>query len=524
MKYPYNNFYEAIQKNAFIRPRQSIIFFENEEISNLKLKTRVDIFASFLEQSGISSGDKVAMIVENSEEFIIALFAITKLGAIVVPINTFLKHEEFIYILNDCKAKMLISSSKFANQTSSLMDSTDVKNIIWVGDYDKLNTHNISFLHVIQNVQANKQALPYPNIDDTACIVYTSGTTGKPKGAMLSYKNIFSNVVGGIEIFKITHKDRFIVYLPMFHAFTLSIMVLLPICACSGVIVVKSVFPFSNVLKQALKKKATIFLGVPTVFNAMNKAKIPWYFMWFNKIRVFLSGSAPLSESVLHEFSKKFKRATLLEGYGLSECSPGVSTNILQKQKPYSVGLPLPGYEIKVVDEEMIELKVGEVGEIIVRGDCVMQGYLGRVDATEDCIVNGWLKTGDLGKIDEDGFLFIVDRKKDLIISKGINVYPREIEELLMHYEGINESAVVGLKDETNDEDVIAFIELKDDAPAISEIELKKYLKQHLANFKIPKHIYTVEQLPKNATGKVLKRVIKEQLQKGDFLQHANKK
>ncbi len=518
MNYPFQNFYEALVENAKLRPRKNVIFIDDQQITNRKLKSRVDTFARFLETNGIKNGDKVAVIVENSEEFVISVFAITKIGAIVVPVNTFLKYEEFLYILNDCGAKMLLSSVKFAKETRRLLENTDVEKIVWVGEFEKEDEKNLSFTKIIENEKTHVPISTIPTLDDTACIIYTSGTTGKPKGAMLSFRNIFSNIMGGIEIYNITPRDRFIVYLPMFHAFTFSIIVMLPLIAGGSIVVVKSVFPFSNVLKQVLLKRVTVFLGVPTVYNALNKAKIPWYFLWFNKIRVFLSGASALNESVLEGFSKKFKRATIVEGYGLSECSPAVAINRLDRQKPLSVGLPLPGYEIKIVDDEMIEVETGEIGEIIVKGDCVMQGYYGHVDATEAVIINDWLKTGDLGKLDEDGFLYIVDRKKDLIISKGINVYPREIEESLMLYEGVESAAVVGQKDKAGDEDVVAFIQLQEGVELIPEKVLKSYLKKHMANYKIPKHIYTVEELPKNATGKVLKRVLKEELEKGEFL------
>lgn len=446
MKYPYQNFYEAIEANARLRPRKSVIFEGKEQTNNRKLKTRIDTFSRFLEKNGIQSKDKVALIVENSEEFVIAIFAITKIGAIVVPINTFLKREEFEFILNDCEAKMLISSSKFQKETSELLQSTDIEKIVWVGKSEIVDENNLSFSEIIKNEKPHVRLSQAPQLDDTACIVYTSGTTGKPKGAMLSFRGIFSNIFGGAEIYKVNPRDRFIVYLPMFHAFTFSIIVLLPLVMGGSIVIVRSVFPFSNVLKQVLTKRVTVFLGVPTVYNALNKAKIPWYFLFFNKIRVFLSGASALNETVIQDFSKKFKRAIISEGYGLSECSPAVAVNRLDRQKPLSVGLPLPGYEIKIVDSEMLEVKTGEIGELIVKGDCVMQGYYGRIDATDEAIVNGWLKTGDLGRVDEDGFLYIVDRKKDIIISKGINIYPREIEEALMKYEGIDSAAVVGQK------------------------------------------------------------------------------
>lgn len=517
LHYTYQNFYESIEANAKNAPKKTAIFIDDRKVSYLKLKQNIDTFARFLEFSGIKSKDRVAMIVGNSEEFLVSLFAITKIGAIAVPLNTFLKKEEFEFILNDCEAKMLISSSAYAKETQGLLDTTRVEKIVWTDKKEGLDERNYSFTEIDTALETFERLEKRPGLDDIACIVYTSGTTGKPKGAQLSYRNIFSNAIGGAESFLITDKDRFIVFLPMFHSFTLSIMVLLPMYTCSSIVIVRSVFPFANVLKQALLKQVTIFLGVPTLYNALLKAKIPWYFMWFNKIRIFISGSAPLSEQALNEFNAKFKKAKLLEGYGLSECSPAVCVNRLDRQKPLSVGLPLPGYEVKIVNDERIEVKNGEVGEIMVKGDCVMKGYLNHPDATDETIINGWLLTGDLGKKDDDGFIYIVDRKKDLIISKGINIYPREIEEIIYKYEGVDAVAVIGLRDETKDEDVIAFIQPKEDI-RLSESELRQYLKKHLANFKLPKHIYFVEELPKNATGKVLKRVLKEKVETGGIL------
>lgn len=516
LTYKYQNFYEVIEANAKNAPTKTAIFIDDKKVSYLKLKQNIDTFARFLSFSGIKSEDKVAMIVGNSEEFVVSLFAITKIGAVAVPLNTFLKKEEFEYILNDAQAKMLISSASFASETKDLLHSTSIQKIVWTDKYEHLDENNYSFTEIDISQETYERLEKQPKLNDLACIVYTSGTTGKPKGAMLSYKNLFSNAIAGSISFQITDKDRFIVFLPMFHSFTLSIMVLLPMYTCSSIVIVKSVFPFANVLKQTLLKRVTIFLGVPTLYTALLKAKIPWYFMWFNKVRIFISGSAPLSEKALIDFGAKFKHATLLEGYGLSECSPAVSVNRLDKQKPLSIGLPLPSYEVKIVNDEMMEVKTGEIGEIMIKGDCVMQGYLGRHDATDETIINGWLLSGDLGKKDEDGFIYIVDRKKDLIISKGINIYPREIEEVIHKYEGVDSVAVIGLKDETNDEEVLAFIQPKEGV-TLQEMDVRKYLKNHLANFKLPKHIYFVEELPKNATGKVLKRVLKEKVKEGIF-------
>jgi len=513
LEYKYQNFYEIIENNAKKFGKKTIVFTENSKLNNTQLKQRVDVFARFLELSGIKYKDKVALVLNNSEYFIISLLAVTKLGAIAVPINNFLKQEELDYILNDCEAKLLVTSKTFEKELLNVFENTKVQKAVWTDDYDKLDERNFCFDEVLKGTSVHEKLEHTPTLEDTALIFYTSGTTGNPKGAILSFKNILSNSISGSMVMKITTKDRFIVYLPMFHSFTLSIMVILPLYNACPIVVVKSIFPFANVLKQTLLKRVTVFLGAPQIYNALNKAKIPWYFMWFNKIRIFASGSAPLSEQVIIDFKTKFKNAKLIEGYGLSECSPAVSINLLEKQKVLSVGLPMPSYEVKIVNEELIEVPTNEVGELIVKGDCVMQGYHNNKEATNNTIINGWIKTGDLGKVDEDGFIYIVDRKKDLIISKGINIYPREIEELIQKLDDVDAVAVVGQVNDTKDEKIIAFIQLKEDIESsLNEVFVKKYLKEHLANFKIPKSVYFIKELPRNATNKVLKRELKDNI------------
>ncbi|MGH1600781.1 fatty acid--CoA ligase [Campylobacter majalis] len=533
MGYKYQNLYENLTQIAKDKPNAVAIYDDKIKLCYDELKTKVDRVAGYLESIGIRYGDKVAVLVTNSQEFIISYYAITALGAVAVPINTFLKFDEISYIVKDCEAKVLILSSSYAKELKKA-NQLGIHHFIWVSDVpngfvksaplDKTYEEEAESLYLggefsddIKHVSF-AELLEFPNaisheckanLDDLCHIIYTSGTTGKPKGAMITYKNIYSNIVGVSNRFKASSKDRFVVFLPMFHSFTLTTMVVLPMHVGASVILVKSVFPFSNVLKQTLLKRATIFLGVPAIYTAIGKAKIPWYFKWFNKVRLFVCGAAPLAQQTIDDFTQKFPRAKLIEGYGLSECSPVVASNLLEKQKLLSVGKPLDGYEIKIVNDEMMQLGIGEVGEIIVKGDCVMRGYYGLDNS--DTIINGWLKTGDLGRVDEDGFIYIVDRKKDLIISKGINIYPREIEEVIYQREEVEACAVIGISDEHADEEVVAFVQLKEGMD-IEEKELRAYLKKYLANFKIPKNIYFSEELPRNATGKVLKRVLKEQI------------
>ncbi len=509
------NFYQVLEANAERLPKKPALFEEKIKVSWEELKSYVDSFSRYLEILGVKKGDNVPILMSNSKEFVIAFLSIGKIGAVPVPLNTFLKRAELEYILKDCSAKIIITQGRFKDLIKGIEESTNIEKFVWADDPPVIDDRNLIFSEglTIENPEHKK---PPVGREDTAVMLYTSGTTGKPKGVMLSYKNLFSNIENIVKVFKITPKDRFIVYLPMFHAFTLTATVLLPLYTSSPIVVVKSIMPFSNVIKQTLLRRVTVFMGVPEVFNALSKAKLPWFFMWFNRIRYFVSGGAPLPLDTLERMKKKFKRAVLLEGYGLSECSPVVSVNLPDKQKPMSVGPPLPDYEVKIVDEELMELPQGEVGEIIVKGDCVMKGYYNNPYETENTIVNGWLRTGDLGYVDEDGFIYIVDRKKDLIICKGMNVYPREIEEVLMSHEKVDLCAVVGRKDEHHGEIPVAFVKPVE-GETLTDKELRSFLKDKLANYKMPKQFIFMEDLPKNATGKVLKRVLRDKLNKGEF-------
>ena len=510
MEYKFKNFYELITFQAKKRKHKVALFVDDEKITYGDILAAADKLAAFLANKGVKKGDKVAFFLRNSPEFIYTIFAASKLGAIVVPINTFLKEDELTYILEDSGSSVLIASTIHDKVVNSSKASTLCQFVLWEGEKSAQGEQHYTF------VEALKTELSVAHTDtvleDTAVIIYTSGTTGKPKGAMLSHKNIFSNASSGMKHIKLTPRDRGIVFLPMFHSFTFTIATMLPLYVGMSIVIIRSIQPFSNIFKQTLLKRVTLFFGIPDVYNALAKAKLPWYFMWFNNIRAFISGAAALQPKTLDAMARKFKRATLLEGYGLSEASPAVCMNTFKKQKPGSVGTALYGYEIKIVDEEMNEVHRGAIGDIIVKGDNVMQGYLNRPTATDETIINGWLITGDVGYMDDEGFLFIVDRKKDLIISKGINIYPREVEEVIDLFDGVGVSAVIGLADENSVEVPVVYIELEEGVNRLDEAGLKVYMREHLANYKIPKQIHVIQALPKNATGKVLKRVLKESL------------
>lgn len=510
--YQYQNLYSIVVTNAKEAPDKVIIYEEDIKITNKQLLNYVDTIASYLADYGVKSGDKVALVMSNSWQYIVNIFAISKVGGVVVGINNFLKEDEISYILNDAQAKLLFASAKFAKDTRDQIIKTEVKKIIWSDGVHIENENNIDYNRLISHP---KNTAKFANLstDKMAFIVYTSGTTGKPKGAMLSFKNIHSNVCACLQHLRVKHgKIPMICYLPMFHAFTLTVTVLLPIVTNSGVVVIRSIATrgdFAKLIKQVLLKRVPYFTGVPDVYSALSKAKLPWYFHWFHNVKGFISGAAPLSEETMRKFAGAFKRGTLLQGYGISECSPVVSVNMPWANKVGSVGKALPTYQTECFDEEMKQLKRGEIGEICVKGDCVMMGYFNRPQDTQEAIVDNWFRTGDIGKVDEDGYIFILDRKKDLIISKGMNIYPREIEEIIYTHDKVNACAVIGIKDNEANETPVAYVELKENETA-TEAEIRDFVRPHLAPFKQPRKIIFIEHLPRNATGKILKRELRD--------------
>ena len=510
-KFLHSCFYSVIKENSLKFKNKKVILSEEGNLTYRQLKEKIDRLAGYLVNLGINKDDKVAILLRNSPDFVLSLFAIQKIGAIPVPINTFLKPEEIEHILNHSEAKAIITERDFKKRIEDIKDIQFLKYVIWKdidNGYSLKKGFNFNkFLDFEYNA----------SLDDTAVILYTSGTTGTPKGVMLTYRNLISNVENIAFLGKVSNKDRFIVYLPMFHTFTLTASILLPVYLGASFVVIRSVFPFSNILRQILLKRVSIFLGVPEVYNALSKAKLPWYFKYFHNIRYFVSGGAPLPLETFNRMKEQFPKSPVLEGYGLTECSPVVSINPPEKPKAMSVGKPLPDYQVKIVDENFNELPVGEIGEIVVKGDCVMKGYYKNKEETDKIIKNGWLLTGDLGKLDEECYLYIVDRKKDLIISKGINIYPRDIEEVLNQHPNIEVSAVVGKKDNNYGEIPVAFIKLAENVKDFKEKDIKMYLKGKIADYKIPKHIFIIEDFPRNATGKILKRKLKEMLESGVF-------
>ncbi len=510
----YSNLGHLLTTQAKALRGRTLIHFDGKKYSYKNVEETANKGARALAKIGVKKGDRIAILMENSPEYLIALFTIFKAGAIAIPINNMLLESEVAYILNDSGAKMIITSERYAYMAEFLIDNSS--KLEQVLAYSRISYINGVSLVKLSEDQASTPLDVEIDIEDLAVFIYTSGTTGFPKGAMLTHKNILSNAQS-IDTHLQWNPRKFLLFLPMFHSYTLMACVFFPIYLGNGIVLFESVMD----LKTKKFRKALIFqrpramLGVPQVYQALAKANMPkWFLKFLYPVKLHVSGGAPLAEETLNVFKEKFK-APVIEGYGLSEASPVVSFNSFDVQKAGTVGVPLPGVMVKIVDDEEREVPIGEVGELIVKGNNVMKGYWNMEKETKEAIRNGWLFTGDFAKLDEDNFITIVDRKKDLIITKGINVYPRELEELLMQYEGVEATAVIGIPTADKDETIVAYVKMAEGATS-TEKEIKAYMKEHLASYKMPKQIKFIEEMPMTATGKVLKRQLKEQVLNGE--------
>jgi len=446
----------------------------------------------------------------NSPEFVIAYFGIVKAGSIVVPINNMFKQEETEFILNDALVSCVVTSLAYLDIVRPI--KMRLKNLKYIILVDGITPDTLNFYEIIERTAAKLRPEGDINKDSIASILYTSGTTGQPKGAMLTHGNFLSNCAACIQAIKVKKTDNFICLLPMFHSFAWTVCVLLPLYAAASITIIDSLRPFGKVVRNVIKKKVTVFVAIPSIYQILAHMHIPPVFTsrvlkMIDPIRICISGAAALPTEVLERFEEKFK-VPLLEGYGLTEASPVVSLNPLRGiRKPGSVGLPLEGIEVKVVNERGEQLSAGKIGELLVKGPNVMRGYFNNNQATGETLKDNWLYTGDLGKIDEGGYIYIVDRKKDMINVRGLNVYPAEVERVLLRHPKIKEAAVVGIADRFKGEVPKAFVVLKENE-SLAESEIIKFLRKNLAVFKIPKFVEFRESLPKTATGKIAKRQI----------------
>ncbi len=472
---------------------KTAVFWGDETRTYGHLHDQSDAVAARLRADyGVETGDRVAIWVKNCPEFISAFFGIQKAGGVATPINNFLKPDEVSYILSDSGCRLLITDASMSEAIPALRAENPDLQTLAVGEFEGL-------------ADAGAAAPDERGDDELAVIIYTSGTTGRPKGAMLTHGNLLHNIESCRKILEAEEFDRFVLLLPMFHSFMLTVCNLLPLIIGGSVALIRSLHPPKNVMQEIVRHEATVLPAIPAFFRAMLHESVPREL----PLRVAISGAAPLPVETLNAFNDKFP-FPLIEGYGLSEASPVVSFNPLRG--PWvagSIGKPVPDVEVSVRNEAGEELPDGETGEICVRGGNVMAGYWNRPDETDKAIRGGWLYTGDIGYRREDGYAFITDRKKDMLLVNGINVYPREIEEVIYQFPGIKEAAVVGKPDARKGEMPVAFV-AANEGGEIDEKELLGFLRQRLADYKIPRRIVKVDALPRNATGKILKTELRE--------------
>lgn len=477
------------EKNAYVFGRESETF--------RGLNDKVNQFAFRLTQEGIGKGDTVAILLGNSTAFIIAYYGILCAGATVVPVNPTFTAREISYILSDSRAKGVIAEAELGPLLKNLKHTIP---FLEFTVYTRPMDQELEFSSFFNN-KVNKFISPEINGDDLAVVLYTSGTTGEPKGVMLTHKNLHSNAEACLELFELTAKDRIVTVLPIFHIFCMTVCMNASILSGATMLLLPKFSP-KDVIETIYSSKATVFAGVPTMYNFLlqGSAEPEKY----RTLRICISGGASLPLAVINSF-KDHTGIQIQEGYGLSEASPVTTFNPLRGEcRPGSVGKNIPLVENKVVDSNGKEVPVGEIGELIVKGPNVMKGYLNNPELTMRTIKNGWLYTGDMAKMDNDGYFYIVDRKKDMINVGGFNVYPREIEEVLYDHPDIVEAGVIGVPDENYGESVIAYIVSKN--KDLQEEDIREYLKDKLVKYKLPKDIEFLAELPKNSTGKILRR------------------
>jgi long-chain acyl-CoA synthetase len=495
-------------------PDRLAVVFNDVKLPYKAVNAAANQVAAGLADLGIQKGDRVALSCPNLPFFPIVYYGILKAGAVVVPLNVLLKGREIAYHLRDSGAKAYFCFQGTEQLPMGAMGHAgfqDAENCrhFRVITADPAGPSPIEGTETLGMLMAGRAPLfdtVQTSPDDTAVILYTSGTTGQPKGAELSHSNMVMNARLADNLFGNAEQDVHLVVLPLFHSFGQTVQMNAGFYTAATLSLLPRFDP-DAALAIMQRDDVSFFAGVPTMYWALlnypaadkyDLAKIA------STLRLSVSGGAAMPVEVMSAFEQKFK-VKIQEGYGLSETSPVASFNRLDRErKPGSVGLPVWGVEMKIVDEMDNEVAQGELGEIVIRGHNVMKGYYGRPEDTEEAMRNGWFHTGDIGRVDEDGYFYIVDRVKDMVIRGGFNVYPREVEEVLMSHPQVSLAAVIGVPHEQYGEEIKAFIVPAEDATVSAE-ELKAWSKENMADFKYPRLIEFRDTLPMNATGKILK-------------------
>ncbi|MCA1726639.1 MAG: long-chain fatty acid--CoA ligase [Actinobacteria bacterium] len=497
---------ELLSRTAARTPERTAILFREQPISYADVEFRVTRTAAALAGLGLGKGDRVALMLGNIPEFVYAFYGALRAGAVVSPLNVMLTPEEVGYILADAGTKAVVCEMGTLPTVLAVRDRLPhLEHVLVVGG-PPAPRGTESFEGVLERAGDAPQVQTGPG--DLAVIAYTSGTTASPKGAMLTHGNLLANLeqMESVPALAEAEDDVILLVLPLFHIYALNVILGLTVKVGATAILVERFDP-AETLELVQRHRCTVLFGAPPMFVAWN-AMAAGERHNLSRVRLAVSGAARLPGEVLEGFRERFG-VTIWEGYGLTETAPAVSSNALGSEaRPNSIGLPLPGIDVRLVDEHDEDVEEDDTGEILVRGPNLFQGYWNRPEDTEAVLRDGWFHTGDIAYRDEDGYLFIVDRKKDLIIVSGFNVFPKEVEDALVTHPAVDEAAVVGIPDEQTGEAIKAMVVLEPGA-SLTQERLVDHLRDTLARFKLPKVIEFVEELPKLPTGKVLRRALR---------------
>ena len=538
--YPTGNLSDLLDKAAAeFGDKAALTFYADPKLPPSRMTYRafrdaVLRLATGLWQLGIRKGDRVAIMLPNCPQFPITFYALLRIGAIAVNTNPLYVSREMKEQFNDAGAETVVLLNLFFPRLREIHSSTKIKRIIVVDVAETLGFPWRNIVHLVQKkhgeyveVKPESDVFSWPRLvakhpptppevavapSDVALLQYTGGTTGTPKAAMLTHANLIANTLQMAAWFQRAERgsEIFMGAIPFFHVYGMTTCMLFGVYAGAEIVMVPKPRPIDLVMKVIQKSRATIFPGVPTLYTAINHHPDVGKYK-LGSVKLCISGAAPLPLEVAETF-ERITGGKLVEGFGMTECSPVATCNPLYGQrKAKSIGIPLPDTDAKIIDLETgATLPAGAEGELVLRGPQVMPGYWKRPDETAQTIKNGWLHTGDVATMDADGYFFIVDRKKDMIVASGLKVLPREVEEVLFLHPKVQEAAVAGVPDPYRGETVKAFIILKPGVEATAD-EIAAFCKLHLAPFKVPRQIEFRTELPKTPIGKVLRRVLVEE-------------
>ncbi|OAT82289.1 long-chain-fatty-acid--CoA ligase [Desulfotomaculum copahuensis] len=515
LEYPRATMPDLVEKAAVDFPERNAIVFAGVEITYRMLVGMMHKFAAALHGLGVRKGDRVALMSPNSPHYAVAYLAAQKTGAVVVQVNPMYVERELEHILNDAGCRVIIAYDALYPRIKSIRESTPLEHVLLFSLGKPAGTADDCALPAEQLLEQNPPAPPAVDIDpveDLAVLQYTGGTTGVSKGAMLTHRNIVANALQVVSWFTGCRygQERVLSVLPFFHVYGMTVAMNFALTIAATQIILPR-FEINQVLETINTHRPTLFPGVPTMYVAINNyPEIGRYDL--RSINYCISGSAPLPVDVAEKF-EQLTGGYLVEGYGLTETSPVTHCNPLKgRRKVGSIGLPVPDTLCKIVDLETgeQELPPGEVGELCINGPQVMKGYWNMPEETACSLRDGWVYTGDVAKMDEDGYFYIVERKKDMIIAGGYNIYPREVEEVLFEHPKVMEAVVAGVPDRYRGETVKAYVVLKKGQTACEE-ELIQYCRGRLAAYKAPRQVEFRDSLPKTIVGKVLRRYLRDE-------------